>query len=133
MFGVLRWSVELGRVDILPEAALMFNYLDLPRRGHLEHIFHIFGCLNLKPKRKLCFDPQHPEIDERLFAAQDWYDFYRDAKEDIPAEAPTSRGDVVSTHFFVDTDHAGDRATRRSQTGVLIFVNNAPIQWYSKK
>ena len=40
---------------------------------------------------------------------------------------------MVSTHCFVDTDHAGDRVTRISQTGVLIFVNKAPILWYSKK
>ena len=34
---------------------------------------------------------------------------------------------------FVDADHAGDRATRRSFTGILIYVNRAPIIWYSKK
>ena len=32
-----------------------------------------------------------------------------------------------------DSDHAGDTVTRRSRTGVLIFVNSAPILWYSKK
>jgi hypothetical protein len=30
-------------------------------------------------------------------------------------------------------DHAGDRLTRRSQTWVLIFVNSAPIFWFSKR
>ena len=34
---------------------------------------------------------------------------------------------------FVDADHAGSQATRRSQTGVLIYVNCAPILWYSKR
>jgi hypothetical protein len=34
---------------------------------------------------------------------------------------------------FVDADHAGDRVTRRLQTGILIFCNGAPITWYSKK
>ena len=124
MFGELRWAVELGQVDILLETALMSNYLALPRRGHLEQIFHVFGYLKVKPKKKLCFDPQHPAINERLFAAHDWYDFYRDAKEAIPEDAPTPRGNVVSSHLFVDADHAGDRATRRSKTGVQIFFNN---------
>ena len=27
----------------------------------------------------------------------------------------------------------GDKVTRRSQTGILIFVNRAPIIWYSKR
>jgi hypothetical protein len=34
---------------------------------------------------------------------------------------------------FVDSDHAGDLLTRRSRTGVLIYLNRAPITWYSKK
>ena len=34
---------------------------------------------------------------------------------------------------FVDANHAGDRADRRSHTGILLFVNKAPIHWYSKK
>jgi hypothetical protein len=39
----------------------------------------------------------------------------------------------VSTHCFVDADHAGNLVTRRSQSGILIFVNRAPIIWYSKR
>ena len=34
---------------------------------------------------------------------------------------------------FVDADHAGDKVTRRSHSGILIYLNNAPIDWYSKK
>ena len=33
--------------------------------------------------------------------------------------------------MFVDSDIAGDKSTRRSQTGVLIFINKATIYWYS--
>jgi hypothetical protein len=39
----------------------------------------------------------------------------------------------VSTHCFVDADHAGNLVTRRSQSGILLFVNRAPIVWYSKR
>lgn len=39
----------------------------------------------------------------------------------------------MSLHVFVDSDHAGNRMTRRSQTGILIFLNKAPIVWYSKR
>ena len=34
---------------------------------------------------------------------------------------------------FVDADHAGDRATCRSFTGILIYVDRAPTIWFSKK
>ena len=46
---------------------------------------------------------------------------------------PPPRGRLVSTHCFVDSDHAGDKVTCRSQTGILIFLNRAPIIWYSKR
>ena len=39
----------------------------------------------------------------------------------------------MSTHCFVDADHASNTVTRRSQTGILIFLNRAPIVWYSKR
>ena len=34
---------------------------------------------------------------------------------------------------YVDADHAGDRVTRRSRTGFVVFLNMAPIYWHSKK
>jgi hypothetical protein len=34
---------------------------------------------------------------------------------------------------FVDANHAGNVITRRSHTGILLFVQNAPILWFSKK
>ena len=34
---------------------------------------------------------------------------------------------------FVDADHAGNKVTRRSQTGIIIFANMTPIAWLSKR
>ena len=133
LIGILHWAVELGRVDIFLETALMSTHLALQRRGHLEQLHHIFGYLKVNPKRKLFFDPQHPNIDERAFKEHDWYEFYHDTMERLPNDSPKPHGNMVSTHCFVDSDHAGDKVTRRSQTGILIFVNRAPIVWYSKR
>ena len=133
LIGVLRWAAELGRVDILLETAMLSTYMALPRKGHLEQVYHVFGYLKNHSKRRLFFDPQHPDIDERAFSAYEWYDFYRDAKEQVPGDMPAPRGHAVSTHCFVDADHASNTVTRRSQTGILIFLNRAPIIWYSKR
>ena len=46
---------------------------------------------------------------------------------------PTPRGNPVTITCFVDANHAGNMVTRRSHTGVIIFLNNAPILWFSKK
>jgi hypothetical protein len=34
---------------------------------------------------------------------------------------------------YVDADHAGDQVTCRSRTGYIIYLNTAPVDWYSKK
>ena len=33
---------------------------------------------------------------------------------------------------FVDANHAGNKLTRRSHTGIIIYLNCSPILWYSK-
>ena len=104
----------------------------LPRKGHLEQVYHVFGYLETHSKR-LFFDPRHPDIDECAFSSCKWYDFYCDAKEQVPNDMPPPRGRAVSSHCFVDVDTASNTVTRRSQTGILIFLNRAPIVWYSKR
>ena len=98
LIGILRREVELGRVDRLMETSMMSTNLAMPRWGHLEQVHHIFGYLKEWPKRKLFFDPQHPELDERSFTIYDWYDFYRDANEPVPGDMLAPRGQTVSTH-----------------------------------
>jgi hypothetical protein len=134
LIGILRWAIELGRIDIMIEVSMLSVHLANPRIGHLEAAIHIFAYLKTTPKRTLAFDPRHPEYDESQFPpVADWHDFYRDAEEQIPDDAPTPRGRVVSMHCFVDADHASNKVTRKSQTGILIFINRAPISWYSKR
>ena len=112
LIGMLSWAVDLRRVDVLLETALMSTHLALPRWGHLEQLYHIFGYLNAHPKCNLFFDPQHPKVDEQAFKEYDWNKFYQDAKERLPSDMPPLRWRSVSTHCFVDSDHAGDKVTR---------------------
>ena len=74
-----------------------------------------------------------PAIDETRFTKCDWSEFYPDAEEKLPPDMPEPRGKSVVTTCFVDADHAGCKATRRSHSGIIIFVNRAPILWYSKR
>jgi hypothetical protein len=121
MIGILRWAVQLGRLDILLEVSLMSTYLAAPREGHLEQVFHIFGYLKKVPKRRIAFDPDHPSIDEARFKPCDWSDFYRDCEEPIPPNAPKPLGKHVSIHCFVNANLAGNVVMRRSQTGISMF------------
>ncbi len=42
LIGILRWMVELGRVDITAEVLMMSSCLALLREGHLKALFHMF-------------------------------------------------------------------------------------------
>ena len=55
------------------------------------------------------------------------------ACEDKPKNAPRTRGRPVQIICFVNADHAGDKITRRSRTGILIYINKAPIIWWMKR
>ena len=51
-----------------------------------------------------------------------------------PKNMPQPRGAPVQVGMFCDAAHATCLATRRSTTGgIVIFVNGAPIVWYSKR
>jgi hypothetical protein len=132
LIGILHWAIELGCVDIHVHVAMMSRYLMQPRRGHMQEVFHIFAYLKSHKRSTMVFDDARIEIAEERVQAHDWQDFYHDAKENIPSNALEPRGNPVQMNCFVDSDHAGNRVTRRSHTGVLIFLNRAPIIWFSK-
>ena len=46
---------------------------------------------------------------------------------------PESRGLGFIMCAKVDADHASDTMMRRSRTGFLVYLNCAPIYWWSKK
>ena len=133
LIGILRWSIELGRIDIYFEVAKLSHHLCAPRVGHLEQVLNIFAFLKGHLESNVVFDPTEPDIDENRFTHPDWSNFYTDAAEAIPPNMPEPRGRCLTTHCFVDADHAGDKLTRRSHTGVIVFANRAPILWFSKR
>jgi hypothetical protein len=46
---------------------------------------------------------------------------------------PLPKGKPVDITVYVDADHAHDQVTRRSVTGCILFINNTPVKWYSKR
>eukprot|EP00978_Attheya_sp_CCMP212_P009366 scaffold22126_cov59-Attheya_sp.AAC.1 len=104
----------------------------MPRKGHLDQVLHIFAYLKKYKSSKCVFDVSNPSFGDR-FKPVEWDEFYPDAKEDVPHNMPAPRGNEVTINCFVDADHAGNPVARRSHTGILIFLNRAPISWFSKK
>ena len=134
LIGILRWMVELGRVDICVEVSMMSSHLALPRKGHLKELFHIFGYLKKHHNSEMPFDPSRPDIDMGKFPRQDWSrSIYGEPEEELPPNMPKPLGMEMILTVYVDSDHAGESLTRRSRTGFVVFLNRAPIYWLSKK
>ena len=134
LIGILRWIVELGRADIAMETSALASMMASPRVGHLNAVYHMFAFLKVKHNGVMGFDPTEPDLDTSQFHREDWSaSAYGECKEEITANAPKPRGLGFTMRAFVDSDHAGDTVTRRLRTGFLIFLNSAPIYWYSKK
>jgi hypothetical protein len=137
LIGILRWAVELGRIDIGYEVSVLSRYLVSPRTGHLLQAIHTFKFLDIHKDNELAFRPDIPNLDIDHDKVNEQIKYmkkaYPDAVEDLPPNAPLPRGKPLSMFVFVDSDHAGDKVTRRSQTGILLYLNSAPIVWYSKR
>ena len=63
VIGMLRWAIELGRVDINHEISLLSQYQASPREGHLTEALRIIAYLAGRPKLTLYMDSQPPDID----------------------------------------------------------------------
>ena len=138
---MLRWMCELGRIDILHETSILSQYLAAPRMGHLKQAIHIFHYLDRHNRTWMMMDPSrfdvewHPEKNEcgPQERAMQMKEIYVDTEESIPPNAPEARGNAMDINVFVDADHAGNRVTRRSHTGIIIYGNMSPIMWFSKR
>ena len=116
------------------EVSLMSSHLCQPREGHLEAVYNIFAYLSKHGNAPMAFDDTVPNIDESTFHRSDWSEsVYGDTEEELPLRMPKALGNPVTMTCFVDANHAGDKVTRRSQTGFIIYLNNSPIDWFSKK
>ena len=134
LIGIVRWIVELGRIDIAVEVSMLSSMMAMPRKGHLLQLYHIFAYLKQRYNSEMVFNPTLPDFDESCFIQQDWtYTPYSKAREAIPTNAPITRGLGVKVNANVDSDHAGDNITRRSRTGYVIFLNSSPIYFHTKK
>jgi hypothetical protein len=62
--GILRWSIEIGRMDITCEVSMMLSHMALPREGHvLTRLFHMFAYLKKKHNTQMVFNLSYLFVD----------------------------------------------------------------------
>ena len=67
LIGILRWSVELGRIGIQVEVPSLSQYQALPQEVHPEALYLIFHFLSNNPKKILVMDTSMPNVDGSVF------------------------------------------------------------------
>ena len=117
---------------------MLSSHLVLPRKRHLEEVFHVFAYLKSHMNSEIVFDLTTPDITMRIFQKQDLnvsiYKFPgEELKEELPPDMPALLVFACLNRVFLDAGHAGGSVTRRSQSGYIVFLNGAPIYWLSKK
>ena len=60
-------------------------------------------------------------------------DQYPWAKEEIDVNCPEALVEEIALTCFVDADHSHDTVTRRSITGIVIFLGRTPVLFQSKR
>ena len=84
------------------------------------------------------FHPTLQDIDDILFddlkkGIDQWRDFYPETIDLFPHGMPEALGKSVQTICYVDANNAGSLLNRRSNSGILIYINNTPVIWYSNR
>ena len=46
---------------------------------------------------------------------------------------PKPKGNTARLTCYVDANHARDKVTRKSVTGIILMFNNTPLCWISKR
>lgn len=135
LMGKLQWLVTLDRINICYAVSLLSRFCPCPREGHLTRALRVWGYLKKYPCQTLSiksekFSVEGEQLDCSLI---DFVGQYKYAQEEIDPKFPKPMGPELDVWIFFDSDHAHDKVTGRSISGVIVLVGSTPIIWKSKR
>ena len=105
-----------------------------PRKGHLDRAKRIVGYLLFLPDGAIRFRTGEPDFSSLRDQEYDWTrSVYPGACEQIPHDIPKPLGKHGQTTHYVDANPHHDLATGKGVTAVLHFLNQTPIDAFSKR
>ena len=134
LIGQLQWLISLGRFDIAVHVMSLSRFRAQPRKGHLDRAKRIVGYLLFLPDGAIRFRTGEPDFSSLKDQEYDWTrSVYSGACEQIPHDIPEPLGKHVQTTHYVDANLHHDLATGKAVTAVLHFLNQTPIDAYTKR
>jgi hypothetical protein len=85
------------------------------------------------PYQEQVGDCRKRDMDQFDFPEYSWTRYYPGAAEVIPDDMPCPLEEPVQITVFADASFAANMVTRKSVTGILIFVNGSPVLWLLKR
>jgi len=108
LIGAPQWVIQISCFDIQTAVMSLSCFRAMPRQGHLDRAKRIHGYLSKMrhATNKIRTDaPDHSNVPVKMC---DWeHTCYADAKEEIPFDAPKSKGKPVTmtSHFDANPHH----------------------------
>ena len=134
LIGQLQWLISLGRFDINVHVMSLSRFRAQPRKGHLDRAKRIVGYLLFLPDGAIRFRIGEPDFSSLKDQEYDWTrTVYSGACEQIPHDIPKPLGKHVQTTHYVDANLHHDLATGKAVTAALHFLNQTPIDAYTKR
>ncbi len=135
LMGMLQWLVSLCRIDICYAVSSLSRFCACPREGHMSRALRIWGYLKKYPCRTLgiksCnYHMEGEKLDQGII---DFVEQYAYAREEIDPKFPKPMGPELDISIFFDSDHAHDKVTGRSISGIVVLVGSTPIIWRSRR
>ena len=134
MVGATQWLVTLGRFDVAIAVNTLSSYRVAPRIGHMDRMKRLYGYVKHFQDGAIRVRTGIPDYSELKGEEHDWLNsIYGNIDKELPQDMPTPLGKKVRISAFFDANLYHDLITGRAMTGVLMFVNKTPVDWYSKK
>jgi hypothetical protein len=136
IIGTCQWLVVAGRFDINYAVSSLSRYAAAPRQGHLTMANKLLGYLKKYPKKGYTINPKPLSVDNtytQVELKQDFGGQYSYFKEEMDPRFPIALLPELDINIFSDADHAHDKVTGRSITGIFGVVGSTPVIWSSKR
>ena len=134
LIGSIQWAVSLGRLDVATAVMTLSGFRSVPRQGHLDRARRVVGYLSGMKHAVIRYRTGLPDYSDISYRRNDWEkSVYGDVKELLPTNAPKPLGAPVILTHYVEANLYHDMITGRSVTGIIHFINQTPIDSFSKK
>ena len=136
LIGATQWLITLSQFDIAHMIMSLGCFRAAPCEGHMECLKCVIGYVQKRSHCAIQFHTGIPNYKE-LFGDDpvryDWMEtIYSSPQEEIELNAPPLKGKPVHLSSLADVNLMHDVVTGKSASGIVEFVNQTPIDWFSK-